>query len=419
MPLTIKLYRFLSHAVIPFSWIIIIYRALRNKEDLQRVKERLGKSRIRDESEYIWIHAASVGELLSILPLSKKLLENNYKILISTTTLTSANLFKSTFPKNILHQYIPYDTPIYANRFLSNWNINQAIFVESEIWPNMILECKQKNIPLLLVNARLTEKSFNRWKLFRKSIKYLLNIFEFTIPQNKETLKRLEELGAKNNLYFGNIKHDAKKLPINNERLNKIEESILGKNLLLATSTHQGEEEVVFSLFSKLKDKIDNLLLIIAPRHPERRMFIFNLSKKYNFKAHQIKFLSKEEFPDKETKLFIYDKIGELGELYDIAPYVILGGAFKNLGGHNPIEPARFGTAIFSGSNFFNFNDDFNNLINSGAAMIYNEDTISELILNNKKIEDMGLKATEYTSNLGGATDNIVEVINGLRTDAK
>ena len=419
MPLTIKLYRFFSYTVIPFSWIIIIYRALRNKEDWQRVKERLGKSRIRDESEYIWIHAASVGELLSILPLSKKLLENNYKILISTTTLTSANLFKSTFPKNILHQYIPYDTPIYANRFLSNWNINQAIFVESEIWPNMILECKQKNIPLLLINARLTEKSFNRWKLFRKSIKYLLNIFEFTIPQNKETLKRLEELGAKNNLYFGNIKHDAKKLPINNERLNKIEESILGKNLLLATSTHQGEEEGVVSLFSKLKDKIDNLLLIIAPRHPDRRMFIFNLSKKYNFKAHQIKFLSKEEFPDKETKLFIYDKIGELGELYDIAPYVILGGAFKNLGGHNPIEPARFGTAIFSGSNFFNFNDDFNNLINSGAAMIYNEDTISELILNNKKIEDMGLKATEYTSNLGGATDNIVEVINGLRTDAK
>ena len=419
MPLTIKLYRFFSYALIPFSWIIIIYRALRNKEDWQRVKERLGKSRIKDESEYIWIHAASVGELLSVLPLSKKLLENNYKILISTTTLTSANLFKSTFPKNILHQYIPYDTPIYANRFLSNWNINQAIFVESEIWPNLILECKQKKIPLLLINARLTKKSFNRWKLFRESIKYLLNSFEFTIPQNKATLKRLEDLGAKNNLYFGNIKHDAKKLPINNEKLNKIKESILGKNLLLATSTHQGEEEVVFSLFSKLKDKIDNLLLIIAPRHPERRMFIFNLSKKYNFKTHQIKFLSKVEFPDKETKLFIYDKIGELGELYDIASYVILGGAFKNLGGHNPIEPARFGTAIFSGSNFFNFNDDFNNLINSGAAMIYNEDTISELILNNKKIEDMGLKATEYTSNLGGATDNIVEVINGLRTDAK
>ena len=419
MPLTIKLYRFFSYALIPFSWIIIIYRALRNKEDWQRVKERLGKSRIKDESEYIWIHAASVGELLSVLPLSKKLLENNYKILISTTTLTSANLFKSTFPKNILHQYIPYDTPIYANRFLSNWNINQAIFVESEIWPNLILECKQKKIPLLLINARLTKKSFNRWKLFRESIKYLLNSFEFTIPQNKATLNRLEDLGAKNNLYFGNIKHDAKKLPINNEKLNKIEASILGKNLLLATSTHQGEEEVVFSLFSKLKDKIDNLLLIIAPRHPHRRMFIFNLSKKYNFKTHQIKFLSKEEFPDKETKLFIYDKIGELGELYDIAPYVILGGAFKNLGGHNPIEPARFGTAIFSGSNFFNFNDDFNNLINSGAAMIYNEDTISELILNNKKIEDMGLKATEYTSNLGGATDNIVEVINGLRTDAK
>ncbi len=419
MPLTIKLYRFFSYALIPFSWIIIIYRALRNKEDWQRVKERLGKSRIKDESEYIWIHAASVGELLSVLPLSKKLLEKNYKILISTTTLTSANLFKSTFPKNILHQYIPYDTPIYANRFLSNWNINQAIFVESEIWPNLILECKQKKIPLLLINARLTKKSFNRWKLFRESIKYLLNSFEFTIPQNKATLKRLEDLGAKNNLYFGNIKHDAKKLPINNEKLNKIEASILGKNLLLATSTHQGEEEVVFSLFSKLKDKIDNLLLIIAPRHPHRRMFIFNLSKKYNFKTHQIKFLSKEEFPDKETKLFIYDKIGELGELYDIAPYVILGGAFKNIGGHNPIEPARFGTAIFSGSNFFNFNDDFNNLINSGAAMIYNEDTISELILNNKKIEDMGLKATEYTSNLGGATDNIVEVINGLRTDAK
>ena len=419
MPLMIKLYRLISHLIMLFSWVILTYRILKNKEDWQRVNERLGKSTIKDKNEYIWIHAASVGELLSVLPLSKKLLDNNFKILISTTTRTSADLFKSIFPKNIVHQYIPYDTPIYVNRFLSNWNINQAIFVESEIWPNLIIECKQKKIPLLLINARLTKKSFDRWKLVKGSIKYLLNCFEFTIPQNLTTLKRLEELGAKNNLYFGNIKHDAKKLPVNKRRINKIKESISGKNLLLATSTHQGEEEIIFSLFFKLKDKINDLLLIIAPRHPERRKSIFNLSHKYGFNAYETKFLSKEELPDEKTKLFIYDKIGELGNLYSIAHYVILGGAFKNIGGHNPIEPARFGVAIFSGSNFFNFNDDFENLISSGAAMIYDEDTISELILNNEKIESMGLKAIEFANNLGGASDSIVEVIKGLETDAK
>ena len=412
MPLPIILYRFFSYLLTPFFWIIILYRSHKGKEDWLRRYERVGKNKIKNnDEEYVWIHAASVGELLSILPLSNLLLEKNYRLLITTTTLTSANIFLSMFSKKIIHQFIPYDSPVFCARFLSNWKIKIGIFVESEIWPNFIIECKRKKIPLIITNARFTQRTFNRWKTYKKSIKYLLNCFEYNIAQNNKTLEWLEELGSTKVLFFGNIKHDAKKLPVNKDKLEKINKSINGRNIIVATSTHKGEEEVIFSFYKQLKQSINNLLLIIAPRHPERSKEINKLSKKYGFSNEENKFLSKDELPDKDTKLFIYDKIGELGQLYSIADYVILGGAFEKLGGHNPIEPAKFGVAIFSGANFFNFEDDYYNLIKSEAAMIYKEDTLLNLILSDNKIDEMGINARKCVEKFGGASEETLKLI--------
>ncbi len=420
MPLPIKIYRFFSYLFTPFLWTIILYRSYKGKEDWLRKFERTGKTNVKNNNEeFIWLHAASVGELLSILPLSNLLLENNYRLLITTTTLTSANVFLNMFSKKIVHQFLPYDSPVFCNRFLSNWNIKFGIFIESEIWPNFIIECKRKKIPLILANARFTEKTINRWKIFKKSIRYLLNCFEYNIAQNNKTLKWLEELGSKKTLFFGNIKHDAKKLPVNNDKLEKINQSINGRNIVVASSTHSGEEEIIFSFHKKLKKSIRNLLLIIAPRHPERSKEINKLSKQYGFSDEENKCLSKGELPNKNTELFIYDKIGELGQLYSIADYVILGGGFEKLGGHNPIEPSKFGVAIFSGPNFFNFEDDYYDLIKSGAAMIYKEDTLLRLISSSNKIDEMGINARKCVKNLGGASEKIFKLIEGSFTDDK
>ena len=221
-------YRILTTILYPLLLIYLYYRKLINKEDPNRYKEKIFTSHFKvkrkNKSKLIWFHAASVGELLSIKPLVQKLLNENYDILITTTTVSSANLFKKVFPDSVKHQYIPYDTPKYTKRFLNRLNIELAIFVESEIWPNFIMECKKRNIPLLLINARFSDKSFQYWGYAKKSLNYLLGSFKFILPQNTKTHNWFKKLGYENIEFLGNIKHDAEKLEINNDTGSNLKE---------------------------------------------------------------------------------------------------------------------------------------------------------------------------------------------------
>ena len=416
MPFLITIYKVFTHFLNLFTWIIFIIRTMKKKEEWIRRKERFGIVETDKKSNnYIWFHAASVGELLSIQPLVKKLLNENYDILITTTTVSSAKLFKKILPNSVQHQYIPYDIPKYTKRFLNSLNIQLAIFVESEIWPNFILECKNRNIPLLLINARFSDKSFQYWGYAKKSLIYLLDSFKFIIPQNNKTYNFFKKLGYQDIQFFGNIKHDADILAVNNNKLEKLKESILDKNIILAVSTHDGEEEIIFSLFNRLKIEIADLILIIAPRHPERAQSISNMALKKGFLKKHIKFLSKNEEVSAETEFIIYDKIGELGELYTLADSVILGGAFKKFGGHNPFEPAKFSIPVFTGPNFYNFEDDYKNLFKAGGAINFTEDNFIKLFKDKKSLIDMGKKAERCVNKFGGASEDIFNIIQDIK----
>ena len=415
-PFLIIIYKVFTHFLNLFAWIIFIIRTMKKKEEWIRKKERFGIVETDKKSNnYIWFHAASVGELLSIQPLVKKLLNENYDILITTTTVSSAKLFKKILPNSVQHQYIPYDIPKYTKRFLNSLNIQLAIFVESEIWPNFILECKNRNIPLLLINARFSDKSFQYWGYAKKSLIYLLDSFKFIIPQNNKTYNFFKKLGYQDIQFFGNIKHDADILAVNNNKLEKLKESILDKNIILAVSTHDGEEEIIFSLFNRLKIEIADLILIIAPRHPERAQSISNMALKKGFLKKHIKFLSKNEEVSAETEFIIYDKIGELGELYTLADSVILGGAFKKFGGHNPFEPAKFSIPVFTGPNFYNFEDDYKNLFKAGGAINFTEDNFIKLFKDKKSLIDMGKKAERCVNKFGGASEDIFNIIQDIK----
>ena len=415
-PFLIIIYKVFTHFLNLFAWIIFIIRTMKKKEEWIRKKERFGIVETDKKSNnYIWFHAASVGELLSIQPLVKKLLNENYDILITTTTVSSAKLFKKILPNSVQHQYIPYDIPKYTKRFLNSLNIQLAIFVESEIWPNFILECKNRNIPLLLINARFSDKSFQYWGYAKKSLIYLLDSFKFIIPQNNKTYNFFKKLGYQDIQFFGNIKHDADILAVNNNKLEKLKESILDKNVILAVSTHDGEEEIIFSLFNRLKIEIADLILIIAPRHPERAQSISNMALKKGFLKKHIKFLSKNEEVSAETEFIIYDKIGELGELYTLADSVILGGAFKKFGGHNPFEPAKFSIPVFTGPNFYNFEDDYKNLFKAGGAINFTEDNFIKLFKDKKSLIDMGKKAERCVNKFGGASEDIFNIIQDIK----
>ena len=267
----------------------------------------------------------------------------------------------------------------------------------------------------MLINARISDKSFNNWKYAKSSLLYLLESFRLIFPQNEKAYNRIKSLGIKITGLIGNIKHDAEILSVNQNKIKHLREITMNKELIVAASTHEGEEEIIFSLFNKLKSDFSNLLLVLAPRHPERALSISKLASKSNIK--KIKFLSKNESCSENIELLIYDKIGELGEFYSLADLVFLGGAFKEYGGHNPIEPAKFSIPIFTGPNFFNFEDDFNKLLLARGANIFKEDEFIKLFKNKDNLIKIEKNARKCVSKLEGTSNKIYKFIEGIKVN--
>ncbi len=352
----IIVYRILTNLILFCSPIIILVRLLKKKEDRFRFAEKIGFYKKRgDNGKLIWFHGASVGEILSIVPLIEKL-ENDKKIkkiLITSNTLSSSKILSNLKLKKTVHQFFPIDTNYLTKKFLNHWKPSVAIFIDSEIWPNMLTNIKKKNISLLLLNARITDKSFKRWKIFTKNSKALFQMFDICLSSSLKSKNYLKSLGAKKIKYIGNLKFAQSEKNTNELDVN-VKKFFLSKKIWCASSTHDVEELICAKVHQKLKVSYKNLLTIIIPRHIHRTEEITHKIKKLGLKIHKHDSMKKI---DDKTDIYLVNSFGQTKSFFKVCKTVFLGGSIIKHGGQNPLEAARYGCQILHGPNIWNFKE--------------------------------------------------------------
>ena len=348
-------YDLLNLILLIFSPLIFLTRYFLGKEDKKRFKEKFCLFSKRNNSrETIWIHGASVGEILSIIPIIKELEKdkNIKKILLTSSTTSSASVVLKFKFKKTVHQYYPLDINFLTKFFINYWKPKIAIFVDSEVWPNMYQNLYRKKIPLILLNARITKKSFNRWKFFPNFSKAIFSKITLALPQNSETKKYLHLLGVKNIKIAGNLKYfgNLEKKKIKNDLSNKFYK----RNIWCAASTHKEEEKFIGRVHNELRSEIKNLITIIIPRHINRTKSIINELNGIglNYQLH-----SENKKIKKNTDIYLVDTYGEAIKFYLLSKLTFLGGSLVKHGGQNPLEPAREGNYILYGPNISNFKE--------------------------------------------------------------
>ena len=366
------LYRLIINTILILSPIIIIFRILKNKEDPNRFIEKLGifeKKSIK--GKLIWFHGSSVGEILSIIPLVEKFEKNkNIKnILITSNTFSSSKVLKKFRLKKTIHQFLPIDSRILVKKFLSNWEPSVAIFIESEIWPNFINEINRKEIPLILINARMTKKTFLKWNNLKNFSKLIFNKFNLTLSQNKETMFFLKKLGSKNIKNFGNLKFsENKSIKNNNIKSKKLLKFFKSKNFVFGgISTHSGEEEFCGKIQTLIKYKIKNSLTVIIPRHIDRCADIIMRLQNLGLKVH---LHSDKSNIDKKTDIYLVDSFGETNSFINQCNIVFLGGSMIKHGGQNPLEAVRSNCKVLHGPYIYNFSEVYKLLRNLNLCFL-------------------------------------------------
>jgi len=352
------LYRLMANVVGFFAPIILKVRIYKQKEDKNRYKEKLCIiKKKRNLGKLVWFHAASVGELMSIIPILGKFekIKEIKTILITTNSISSSRIFeKKIKSKKIIHQFLPFDKLIFTKKFLRHWLPDLVIFVKSEIWPNFIFNIKSKKIPLILLNARITTKTYLRWKKISSFAKSIFGSFDMCLPQNKETEKYLKSFDVKNIKNLGNLKFSKSKF-ISSNTLNKnILKMFQYKKIWCASSTHADEEIFCGKTHIELKKKLKNIVLVIIPRHIYRCSEIVRELNKINLKVHIHG--SRSKF-DPDTDIYLVNTFGETQKFFKISKSVFLGGSIINHGGQNPIEPTRMGCSIYHGPHINNFKE--------------------------------------------------------------
>ena len=395
----IIIYRLFTFLLLPFILLTLLYRLKINKEDRARISERLGKTNhLRPNGPIIWIHCASVGESLSTLSLVNKIVADyqNIHVLITTGTITAAKILSKKIPERTIHQYVPVDLTIAVRRFLKFWKPSLALWIESELWPNLVTETQKTQAPMILLNGRVSEKSYRIWKIFPNFIRKLLSSFEICLGQSNAEKEKLKSLGAKNVTYAGNLKFGAKKLPLDEKQYQSLKNDLKDRTIWLAASTHPHEEKIIGSVHSKLKSYFKNLLTIIVPRHPSRGKAISKALKKNGLNVSQ---RSKNDGIEKKTEIYLADTIGELALFYKLSDVVFLGGSLKeSAGGHNPLEPSHFLCAVVVGPGVKNFNEIFREFFaNNAAVQIESDEDLFKntlvLLKNREKRENVAMCA--------------------------
>ena len=391
------IYQLLITLIILFSPIIILIRIFKGKEDILRFKEKFCFfSQKRRSGRLLWFHGSSVGELMSVLPvLSKYDRENSFdQILVTSSTLSSSKILQKYNFRKVIHQFFPIDHVFLSNFFLNYWKPDSAIFLESEIWPSIYRSIKKRNIPLILLNARITKKTFERWMKFKEFSLRVFNQISFAYPQNRETIKYLRKLGVKGIDYIGNLKFFEDKKIVHKKFDNQIKNKFKKYKICIAASTHAGEEIFAAQTHILLKKKNKNLITIIIPRHVHRVDEISNELKKLNLNTT---YHSAKEKNLKDIDIYIVDTFGESKRFYKIATTVFLGGSLIKKGGQNPLEPARYGAKILHGPNIDNFKEVYAFLKSlevsteiESATQFANEVIFRKKMKNIKKIQKLG-----------------------------
>jgi 3-deoxy-D-manno-octulosonic-acid transferase len=345
---------------------LLRYRLRRGKEHPERLSERRGQSTIpRPRGPLVWLHAASVGELVSILPLIECICRRDIGVLVTAGTVTAAEMAVLRLPHGAIHQFVPLDAPQFAARFLNHWRPDLALIVESELWPNMILAGAKRKIPLILINGRISERSSRRWRLAPRSIAALLNRFDLCLAQSAEDAVRYADLGAPRYLTTGNLKLDVPAPPADPSRLRMLQSAVGLRPVIAAVSTHPGEEQAAIEVHRNLRLNFPDLLTMVVPRHPERGAEIGAMAEAGGL---SVPLRSRGELPERTTEIYVADTLGELGIIYRIAPIVFIGGSLVGHGGQNPIEAAKLGAAILHGPHVWNFAEVYAALDKAGGA---------------------------------------------------
>ncbi len=383
-------YRFLTNLFAPLIALYLRFRKAKGREDALRFNERLGHASLpRPHGKLVWCHAASVGEVMSVLALIKALRERHptWSILLTTGTTTSAGLVESRLPKGVFHQFMPVDRWPYVNRFLNHWKPDLALWVESELWPNMLAAMKERRIPAVLLNGRMSEKSYRRWRMIG-STKMMLSVFALGLAQTGAERSRFAALGLRDTRVIGNLKFAAEPLPHDEKELEQLRAVIGKRPVWLMASTHEGEEEIALRVHAHLHKVFPSLLTVIVPRHPQRGDDIAHLIEKKNI---PLACRSKNEPIMPQTAFYLADTMGELGLFYRLCPLCCLAGSFT-WGGHNPIEPALLGCVTLLGPRMDNFAIMADDMLAVGAArQVLDEtdlaDTLSHLLKDSAAIE--------------------------------
>lgn len=416
----LKAYKFITSLSEPFLKALLKKRLSQGKEDAVRIHERKGMaSQARPLGNLIWIHAASVGESQSALILIEKLQNPETHILITTGTKTSAAFLEKRLNKNCIHQFYPLDHPKWVKRFLDHWKPDICLWMESELWPNMLMEIQQRRIPAALINARLSEKSYRNWKRFGTSIQKILSAFSIILAQTEKEAKYYAALGANNIQVTDNLKYSAFPLDYNQADYDTLSNATRNRPIWLYASTHAGEEELACAVHQKLKMTFPDILTIIVPRHPDRGSEIFALCKGPRLEA-QLRSMG-QSYPENHTDIYIADTIGELGLFYALSPIACIGRSFSDDGGggHNPIEAAQMGCAVLHGRNIQNLADIFAEMdATSSAINLDNKDdlatTIHALLSDPEALKKQQGNAIEFAKRKTSVIDNVMLALDPL-----
>jgi 3-deoxy-D-manno-octulosonic-acid transferase len=414
----LAVYRLLLRLLEPLAPRLLDARAKQGKEDPVRVDERLGLASLaRPDGELVWLHGVSVGETLSLLPVVERLRRGrpDLAVLVTSGTLTSAQLLAQRLPPGVIHQFAPVDAPGAVAAFLDHWRPSLAVFVESELWPNLILEARQRGVKLVLASARITEKTADGWRRFPGAAREILSAFDRVLPQDETSASRLHSLGARIDGHV-NLKLSGEAPPHDAAAFTRLSAAIGDRPVVVAASTHDGEEIALVRALDKLADR---LCLILVPRHPDRSAGIAAALER---DGYRFALRSQGREPDRETDLYLADTLGEMGLFLRLADVVVMGGSFSAalgkppVGGHNPLEPARLGKPAVTGPDMTNWAAVTEALVEAGGLAVVDAPwdlpaVIAPLLADDAAAKAMGERGRRAAAEAGSGLDRLWETL--------
>lgn len=414
-------YRLLTRLLEPLAPRLLDARARKGKEDPVRVDERLGVTRVpRPDGDLIWLHGVSVGESLSLLPVVERLRKTrpDLTVLVTSGTVTSATLLGRRLPPGVIHQYAPVDAPGAVAAFLDHWRPTAAVFVESELWPNLILAAKARGVKLVLASARITQKTADGWRRFPGAARRIVTAFDRVLPQDHLSGVRLESLGARIDGHV-NLKLAGDAPPHDPSAFTRLSAAIGDRAVVVAASTHDGEEIAIVRAMDRLSDR---LCLILVPRHPDRSPAI---AAALTRDGYRFALRSEGRELDRDTDLYVADTLGEMGLFLRVADVVVMGGSFSAalekppVGGHNPLEPARLGKPAVTGPDMTNWAAVTDHLVQAGGLALVEAPwdlpaALAPLLDNPDAAKSMGERARRAAAEAGSGLDRLLEVLHPL-----